>query len=494
MSEERVIEDELIFNMSNLQQPLLATGEKKKITGSDLDQEEAATHNLAQLEQRESNLSNHSHHQQQKDEQMHHLLKGGGDDDKGKEKLTSQQPLKQQRPHAAKLKILLRQAMIQQQQEQRQQHQSNRRSSMISSGQRPSFRIKRGGSRGYRHRKNVSSVADLLDQIMDNNKNNNNFEGDVYHNEQEEKTAEDNNIYDSDRREPPKAIFHAAGIDAYSSSEDESETAILEGEEGEEEDGGDDILPVMLSQTAATTYGSIPSSGGSGSPPKSSTLSWTNKQKSKMQTWIKRHCIPRRCNISLLVKQCIQVFFRSYLFKLAIPLFLLALLVYYCLGNPKWNITFSSGATQDQQRRISIAYLINLVGRQVVTLELARLTQWIVLDCILLGSRLIAQVLGPFVTMIAFQAHGWPFIISIWACWDLFLLHGNNTDFQSHWFYWTGWKLYTIESSGEFLLSSNFYLRILLAMILTGIVTISKRMVLTGRFGKHMLSKFVSRR
>lgn len=68
------------------------------------------------------------------------------------------------------------------------------------------------------------------------------------------------------------------------------------------------------------------------------------------------------------------------------------------------------------------------MGRQIVTLEVARLIQWIVLDLIILSSRRGANLtrwLWPYVTMVALQAKGWLFVITLWALLDLIFLHGQ---------------------------------------------------------------------
>jgi len=166
---------------------------------------------------------------------------------------------------------------------------------------------------------------------------------------------------------------------------------------------------------------------------------------------------------------------------IAVPLFVAALFLFYVVGNPPWD--FIPGTARS-------AWLLNFLGRQVVTFELARLTQYILIDVILLSSRTLAYFVGPFVTMTAVQSKGWPSCVTAWACWDLLILYGEG-EFRSHWLYWTGWKIYSAKSaiSGEYILKSTLYLQFLLAMILVGVITTAKRMMITIHFGRRMLGK-----
>jgi hypothetical protein len=123
-------------------------------------------------------------------------------------------------------------------------------------------------------------------------------------------------------------------------------------------------------------------------------------------------------------------------------------------------------------------------GRQLVVLELSRLTQYIVIDKITLSTRIVAKILGPLVTILCIQSKGWPFVVAGWGSWDLLLLHGNN-DFQQHWLYWSGLAIYSKGNSGSYILESDGYLRILLAMVVAGVATAIKRTAVTIYFGKR---------
>lgn len=54
-------------------------------------------------------------------------------------------------------------------------------------------------------------------------------------------------------------------------------------------------------------------------------------------------------------------------------------------------------------------------------------------------------------------------------------------------------EIYSEADSGDFILSSSLYLRILFSMIILGIATIIKRTIVSLRFGKRLLNQFKSR-
>jgi hypothetical protein len=51
------------------------------------------------------------------------------------------------------------------------------------------------------------------------------------------------------------------------------------------------------------------------------------------------------------------------------------------------------------------------------------------------------------------------------------------------------WSIYSKGISGSFIVSSNLYFRVLLAMVFIGCATTMKRVAVAIRFGKRLLSK-----
>ena len=106
------------------------------------------------------------------------------------------------------------------------------------------------------------------------------------------------------------------------------------------------------------------------------------------------------------------------------------ILFYYCADPavPKLN---------PNGTKVTVSWLLNFLGRQIVVLEASRIIQYILLDWILISCKVAEKLFGPYVTLVAIQAHGFPFILITWASLDMVVLRGLN-DFQDHWFYWTG--------------------------------------------------------
>jgi hypothetical protein len=192
--------------------------------------------------------------------------------------------------------------------------------------------------------------------------------------------------------------------------------------------------------------------------------------------WRKMRRVLRSCcnpvdNLMWLVR----VLRAAYFFWMSLPLFGSAWLLYYYFGNPE--LDFMPGTA-------TVSWWFNFIGRHLLTLELARVTEWLVIDCCALGSRLAVTLFGPYLTLLAIQAKGWPFMLGAWATWDLFLLHGNDK-FQSHWLFWAGIDIYSEANSGSYILSSELYLRVLLSMLLAGVAASFKRTIVAVYFGRR---------
>ncbi len=122
-------------------------------------------------------------------------------------------------------------------------------------------------------------------------------------------------------------------------------------------------------------------------------------------------------------------------------------------------------------------------------LELARVSQFFMIDCLVLSTRFVSHALGPWVTIFCIQSKGWPFIVGSWGIWALLLLQGSSK-FDYHWLYFTGIRIYSAGNSGSFIISSEAYLRVLLAMIIAGVLTTLKRTLSTMYFGRRMFGRF----
>lgn len=119
---------------------------------------------------------------------------------------------------------------------------------------------------------------------------------------------------------------------------------------------------------------------------------------------------------------------------------------------------------------------------------MARIIQFIVIDSLVLNFKVISKLVGPWVTIFCLQSKGWPFVLGVWGLLDLILLQGDDP-FQQHWLYFTGIPIYSTANSGSYILASEEYLRVLIAMVLAGFAASLKRTWVTLYFGRRNFGK-----
>jgi len=137
-----------------------------------------------------------------------------------------------------------------------------------------------------------------------------------------------------------------------------------------------------------------------------------------------------------------------------------------------------------------MSWWLDFAGRQVVTLELARLTQWIFMDAFVLTqfSVRIIHAAGVFYFI---QASGWPFLIVVWSLWDLLFLEGlPSHKFKVDWFNSPGWSIYDDPADPFVVAFVSVYLRILLALIILGFAAGIKRTLVSFHFESRQLREF----
>lgn len=122
--------------------------------------------------------------------------------------------------------------------------------------------------------------------------------------------------------------------------------------------------------------------------------------------------------------------------------------------------------------------------RQAFLLQVSYIAQTILIDWIVMSSRLVLAIIGPWATMLCLQSRGWPFLVGMWGILAMIFLHGDNA-FVQHWLHFTGIKIFTVANSGSYILNSSTYLRVLIGMLLAGIATSLKRTIVTLYFGKR---------
>ena len=163
-----------------------------------------------------------------------------------------------------------------------------------------------------------------------------------------------------------------------------------------------------------------------------------------------------------------------------VPAAIISWILFYHLNNPE--LDFLPG-------HASVSWWLNFFCRQMCTLDLARLTEYLYIDSLSLGTAFSVNFFGPYFTLASIQAKGWPFVMCFWSLWDLLLLHGDNA-FQVHWLNSTGLAIYSTANSGSYMLNSEEYLRALLALVFIGFSMGAKRTFVALHFGRRTLSNF----
>ena len=173
----------------------------------------------------------------------------------------------------------------------------------------------------------------------------------------------------------------------------------------------------------------------------------------------------------------------SYFWWIGVPCLVLSAFFYYLLDNPK--------ALKILPEDTTIAVWLLLITRQSVTLGLAQLSVFIIVDGFLLGTHLGVKTLGPLLTLAAERGNGWPLFMCTWALWNLVLIHGD-TAFQLNWLYWTEIELFH-QNFGGLLVNSTLYTHILFSAIIAGLAVSIKRTIFALRFGNKQVAEFKPR-
>lgn len=278
------------------------------------------------------------------------------------------------------------------------------------------------------------------------------------------------------------------------------EEEIEEVEEVTADDNGGERVP-LTSASYSYQNGGSGTGGSDGNSNNSSTTSPTKSPKMSTPTYFRKSfrkkavakkksywwqslrwtcCHP----LDLCRRLWYLLWYQTHILTVTFPCCIMALMFYYVFEDPRW--TFMPGAA-------SVAWWCNFVGRQIVLMEVSRLCQWLLIDNLVLGTRIAVQCLGPLLTLCFIQSRGWPFCITAWGFLDLLILEGKS-DFERHWFYFLPFKIYNHEGdSGSYILSSDYYIRLLLSMMLAGIATAMKRTTVAMYFGRRTFVEFKPR-
>ena len=158
-----------------------------------------------------------------------------------------------------------------------------------------------------------------------------------------------------------------------------------------------------------------------------------------------------------------------------IPCLALAFLCYYQLGNPRFGCMIGKS---------TISWWLVFFARQALIFEMAKMTDFFIVDGLALRSRWIVKLLGPLVTLLFIQSKGWPSLAVCWVLWDFALMHGSGP-FQQNWAFEFNIALFSPANHGGPFLYSNLYTNLLVAVLVAGLANSVKRTTVAMYFGKR---------
>jgi len=189
------------------------------------------------------------------------------------------------------------------------------------------------------------------------------------------------------------------------------------------------------------------------------------------------------------VKERLWSFVHKELSLIIIPLLAIAAFFFYTLGNPSLDF-LPSDAT--------LSYWCLFLLRNCITLMLAYVTEYLVVDVFITKSPLALELVGPLPSLYIMNSKGWPFITTSWAVWNKLLICEklHKTLFEENWLFFTGIDMFTAENNSGNIAESEFYAHFLLALFLVGILTAAKRttvsIFMTCRLVAHYKPKLQS--
>jgi Mechanosensitive ion channel len=181
----------------------------------------------------------------------------------------------------------------------------------------------------------------------------------------------------------------------------------------------------------------------------------------------------------------LYVTWNSAIVWVGVPASILSWILFYSVGDPE--LDFLPG-------QIPLSWWMDFVSRQTVTLDAARCLEYLLLHMIIGSSTTAMKILGPGICQYCIKSNGWPAVAVGWSFLDMIVLHGDDK-FVKHWLYWTGLRIYDLNTSinGNNFIGSVLYLRLLIATMIAGLATSLKRFLLDLQFKQRQCIAFKSR-
>ena len=244
--------------------------------------------------------------------------------------------------------------------------------------------------------------------------------------------------------------------------------------------------PSFAHSASNTSIGNAPNNYTHNTMPQRPGLHNNNTHNNNLMSTKQPHLFPRwmrecgaMCHPYRVACNCQDILEQSFFLWVGVPCLLTSMAFFYGLEN--YQVPFLPGDA-------TVSWWFLFATRQTVTLGLARMTIYVVVDGFMLGTRLAVQTLGPLLTLTAATGKGWPLILAAWGMWNLILIHGYSP-FQRNWLYWTRIAFFNQNYNGG-MLNSSSYTRFLWATILCGLAVCAKRTILALRFGRKQYEVF----
>ena len=162
---------------------------------------------------------------------------------------------------------------------------------------------------------------------------------------------------------------------------------------------------------------------------------------------------------------------KMYLY-LIMPLIAVSAILFYIADNPIASLD------------ASYSWWLLFAVRHIITLLLAQITQFILIDYIALETRFAVLFVGRLLTLMAVQAKGWPLILVIWSLWN-FALNFGESSFSRHWLYMQDWvNMFNENNPSGRVVAHESYQTFLTLMIGVGVVVMIKRVLISLWLGR----------
>mmetsp|Transcript_57437 Transcript_57437/g.121884 ORF Transcript_57437/g.121884 Transcript_57437/m.121884 type:complete len:1390 (-) Transcript_57437:180-4349(-) len=182
------------------------------------------------------------------------------------------------------------------------------------------------------------------------------------------------------------------------------------------------------------------------------------------------------------VKERLWDFFLNEVSLYLVPAVAVAAFFFYWMNNPSLAILPTDA---------SISWWILFVVRHFLTLQLAYMTEYVLVDVLAMRTLISAHVIGPLATLCTITSKGWPHTLTWWGLFNLLLIrekHGASNDMireHEHWLSFSGIEMFNAENPSGGVVVSDLYSEILVSMIVAGVATSLKRTLVALFLGKR---------